>query len=45
MEDFQDMKGLVLNHVEIPVEIQDMKIFQNKKTFQDLEAQHHTLYR
>ena len=38
MENFQDMEVLVLNHVETPVEIQDMDIFQ------DLEAQHHTQY-
>ena len=29
MEIFQYMEFLVLNHVEIPVEIQDMEIFQN----------------
>ena len=38
------MEFLVLNSVEIPVEIQDMKIFQdmenflNMENFQDLEA-------
>ena len=43
-EIFQDMEGLVLNHVEIPVEIQDMDIFQGMKIFQDLEALHHKQY-
>ena len=35
---FQDMEGLVQDRVEIPVEIQDMEIFQN------LEAKHYTQY-
>ena len=38
------MEGLVLNHVEIPVENQDTEIFQDIKIFQYLEAQHHTYY-
>ena len=38
MENFQEMEGLVLTCVEIPVEIQDMEIFQ------DLETRHHTQY-
>ena len=38
------MEGLVLNHVEIPVENQGMYIFQDMEIFQHLEAQHHTQY-
>ena len=36
------MEVLVINRVEIPVEIQDMDIFNDMKHFQDLEAKHHT---
>ena len=41
---FQDMEGLVINCVEIPIEIHDIEIFQDKgiflnvEIFQDLEA-------
>ena len=38
------MDGLVLNHVEITVEIQDMEIFQDVEISLGLEAQHHTQY-
>ena len=34
----QDMEVLVINHLEVPAENQDMKIFH------DLETQHHTNY-
>ena len=36
------MEGLVLNHVEIPAEKQDMGIFLDMENFHDLIAQHHT---
>ena len=44
------MEGLVLKFVEINVEIQDMKKFQDMeiildmKFIQDMEAKHHTLH-
>ena len=44
------MEGLVLNHVEIPVENQDMEINRDMKINQDMEinqnkeARHHTQY-
>ena len=55
MYKLQDIKGQVLNCVEIPLEKQDMEIsqymdfkgwenFPRYEKFQDLEAQHHTQY-
>ena len=41
---FQGILGLVLIIVEIPVENQDMKDFQEMESFQNLESQHHTQY-
>ena len=48
---FRYIEFLVLNLVEIPVEIQDMEIFQDMKIFKDLDfpgfgsSTSHTVYR
>ena len=56
LENFWDVEGLELKHIEIHVEIQDMDIFQDMENFQDMEiildidiiqdmeVKHHTLY-
>ena len=44
MENFQDMEGLVLNLVKIPVEIQDMENFQNMDFLGFGSSTSHTIY-